>query len=160
MKFLGIDPGSTLIGYAFIEDGNELKALNYGLLKIKEKNPTLKLKELGEKLSEIVKKQEIKVAGVEKLFFAKNKKTAIEVAQARGVIIYTLLKAGLEIIEPTPIQVKSCVAGYGGADKEAVSKMASQILGLKTPVKEDNTADALAIAITTAIQHKQNLISA
>ena len=155
MRVLGIDPGSTLIGYALIEELETLKSIKYGLLEIKEKNPTKRLKEIDSRLSSLIKEEKIDVAGVEKIFFAKNKKTAIEVAQARGVILAVLLRRGIEIIEITPIQIKSSITGSSSADKISVAKMASKILNLKEVVKEDNTADALAIAITTASHYKR-----
>lgn len=155
MIILGIDPGSTLIGFALIEEkGGELKALDYGLIKIKGKELKEKLLELDLEMERLIKKSKPDLLGLEKIFFSKNKKTAIEVAQARGVIAITALKKQQNLIEITPNEVKALVTGYGSSDKEAVAKMASSILGINR-VTEDNTSDALAIAIATSIKAKQ-----
>ncbi|PIR88392.1 MAG: crossover junction endodeoxyribonuclease RuvC [Candidatus Harrisonbacteria bacterium CG10_big_fil_rev_8_21_14_0_10_44_23] len=150
MLILGIDPGSTLIGYGLIEDlGDILKPVDYGVLKIKEKDPIKKINELNKRFGEILKKHRIDQVGVEKLFFSKNKKTAIEVAQAKGAILLLLQQKGMRVYEFTPNQVKQSVTGYGNADKLAVAKMVEKILNIEN-INEDNTADALAVAITTA----------
>ncbi|MDP3880791.1 MAG: crossover junction endodeoxyribonuclease RuvC [bacterium] len=155
MKILGIDPGSTLIGFGLIEEsGSELKVLDYGLIKIKAKEFKEKIYEINKELDGLIKKTSPDLVGLEQIFFAKNKKTAIEVAQARGVIAACVLKQQISLLEITPNEVKSFVAGYGAADKEAVAKMTAAILKMEK-IKEDNTADALAIAIATGIKAKQ-----
>jgi crossover junction endodeoxyribonuclease RuvC len=155
MKILGIDPGSTLIGFGLIEEeGGELKVLDYGLIKIQAKELPDKLLKIGQELDELLNKTKPDLVGLEQLFFAKNKKTAMEVAHARGVIAASILKKQTALLEITPNEVKSFVAGYGVADKTAVAKMTAAILKMEQ-LKEDNTADALAIAIATSIKAKQ-----
>lgn len=154
MRILGIDPGSTLIGYGLVRDEGVFTLEDCGLLRIKEKDPSKKLLEIKNEISKILEKYKPDVVGVEKLFFAKNKKTAIEVAQARGVIVAQALSVQKNLIELTPMQVKSTVVGYGSADKKAVSKITAKILNLKEEINEDNTADAVAIAIASAMEYK------
>ena len=84
---------------------------------------------------------------IEELFFNSNQKTAINVAQARGVILLAAMNRGIRIFEYTPLQVKQAVAGYGRADKKQVQQMVKLLLGLKEVPKPDDTADAVAIAI-------------
>jgi crossover junction endodeoxyribonuclease RuvC len=84
---------------------------------------------------------------VEKLFFTTNQKTAIDVSQARGVILLAAVSNGVEIAEYTPLQVKQSVTGYGKAVKSQVQEMTKRILNLPAIPKPDDTADALAIAI-------------
>jgi crossover junction endodeoxyribonuclease RuvC len=84
---------------------------------------------------------------VEKLFFARNVRTALSVGQARGVVLLALERAGVTLAEYTPLEVKQAVAGYGGADKNQVQQMVRALLGLKTVPQPDDAADALAIAI-------------
>ena len=84
---------------------------------------------------------------VEELFFFKNVKTAIEVGQARGVILLTGVESGLPIDEFTPLQVKQAVTGYGRAEKGQMQKIVAIILGIKEPIKSDDAADALAVAL-------------
>jgi len=151
MKILGIDPGSTLIGFGLIEeDGGTLKMTAVGVLKIAEKDPTKKLLELSHGLNKLLDEHQPELVGLEKLYFSKNKKTALEVSQARGVIANTLLLRGLPILEYGPGQIKMAVTGYGNADKVSVAKMVNYILKLAAEKIDDNASDALAIAITTA----------
>lgn len=153
MKVLGIDPGSTLMGYGIIEknaDGS-LAPLDYGVLKIQEKTIPEKLSALSTALEKLLQKTNPDAAGVEQLFFAKNKKTALEVAQARGVIIIKILERKIPIFEFTPPQVKIAVTGYGLADKIQVATMTAKLLGLPNIKIDDNASDGLAIAIATAI---------
>lgn len=129
--------------------------LSVGVLVMTEKDPTKKLLELSQKLNKLLDECEPELVGLEKLYFSKNKKTALEVSQARGVIANTLLLRGLPILEYGPGQIKMAVTGYGNADKESVAKMAKYILKLPTDKLDDNASDALAIAITTAFGHAQ-----
>jgi crossover junction endodeoxyribonuclease RuvC len=155
MKILGIDPGSTSMGYAIIEaDNNTLKAIHYGTTDIKAKDLIGKLAEIRRQTSELLRSHKPVIAGIEKLFFSVNKKTALEVAQARGVIIITLLEHEIPIVEFTPGQVKIAVANYGSADKLAVRKMVMRLLKLDALSEDDNAADALAVAIATSGQAK------
>jgi crossover junction endodeoxyribonuclease RuvC len=87
---------------------------------------------------------------VEKLYFNTNEKTAIDVSQARGIIVLTGKIAGVPFAEYTPLQVKMSVAGYGKADKVQVTEMTRRLLGLRKVPKPDDAADALAIAICHA----------
>lgn len=150
MRILGIDPGYGRIGWGVIEgDKNSWKLVASGCLETKASTPFLKrLQELRNHLQQVIKKYKPDKAGVEQLFFAKNAKTAMDVGQARGVILVTLFDAGLPIIEATPMQVKQSVVGYGKADKLQIQHMVALQLGLKNKKMQDDMADALAIALT------------
>jgi crossover junction endodeoxyribonuclease RuvC len=151
MKILGIDPGSTSMGYAILEEkAGELSILEYGTSLVKSKELSEKLLQITELLESILKKHKPDVAGVEKLFLAKNKKTAFEVAHARGVIMLTLMRAHIQVHEITPNEVKIAVTNYGGSDKQMVAKMVAKILRVPSLAGDDNAADALAVAIATA----------
>ena len=148
---LGIDPGTSRIGYGVIKkERGALIFLDAGILKVKNPNPQRALLEIKKGLESLIKKWRPDMLAVEKLYFSKNQKTAIEVAQARGVIILAGLEAGIEIREYSPNEIKSGVAGYGFADKKAVAKMVNLIL--RTPRLKiiDDASDALAIAIFAA----------
>ncbi|PIR86852.1 MAG: crossover junction endodeoxyribonuclease RuvC [Candidatus Harrisonbacteria bacterium CG10_big_fil_rev_8_21_14_0_10_49_15] len=151
MKILGIDPGSALMGYGVIKENTDgsLSEQAHGVLVIKAKTIPDKLNLLAHDLRELLKKHQPDIAGVETLFFSKNKKTAFEVAHARGVILLLLLEHNIPIYEYTPGQIKSAVTGYGNADKEMVAKMVRHLLSVKLK-GDDNASDALAVAITTA----------
>lgn len=150
MKILGIDPGTSRIGYGLIEKGRELKLIKYGVIEVKAKKATDKLFEMAGKLSALIEKEKPDIAGVEKLFFAKNQKTALSVSEARGVIIYLLLKKNVEVREVMPREVKLAVTSYGFADKIAVARMVKKILKIDELKGHDDASDALAIAITAA----------
>ena len=144
MIVLGIDPGSKRIGYGLIEKtGGKLKLIEANLL-VHPKN----LLEIKNQVSFLIEKFSPESLAVEKVFFSKNQKTALEVSEARGVIILSALEKNLPIREFTPNEVKSAVAGYGLASKKAVAKMVRLTLNEPTLKVIDDVSDALAIAIT------------
>lgn len=149
MIIVGIDPGYAIVGYGIIEyEGNSYKVLDYGAITTSSKLPFNKrLGLIFEGMSEILDRFPVKEVAIEELFFAKNTKTAIDVAQARGVISLSCELKGIEIFEYTPKQVKQGVCGYGGADKKQVQEMVKRLLNLREVPKPDDIADALAIAI-------------
>lgn len=152
MRILGVDPGTSLIGYGIIDfDGKNWQAVDFGDLKtginIKNADRVLEVFDFFEKL--IKKFQPDKVA-IEALFFFKNAKTVIKVGEIKGVLMLAAAKNGVEVAEFTPLQVKQAVSGYGRADKKQIQRMVKIILGLETEPEPDDTADALALAICCA----------
>lgn len=153
MRILGIDPGSISMGFAVIEEiGSSIKPIVYGSTAIKTKELSEKLLMVRKEVLRLLKEYKPQAVGIEKLFFSKNKKTAFEVAQARGAILVSLTESGLPIYEFTPGEIKLAVTNYGSADKEMVRKMVCRLLALPEIDGDDNAADALAVAITTANQ--------
>lgn len=153
MIILGIDPGTNRVGYGVIEtEPGDLAPIAYGCVDLKsdKENNLLVLKTIYHEVSRLIQKYKPEVVAIEKLFFFKNKKTVIEVAQARGVIALAALEYGALVREFTPLQVKQAVSAYGLADKKAVQKMVKIILKLKDEPKPDDVADALAVAICCA----------
>ncbi len=148
MKVLGIDPGTHRIGYAFLEkEGSEIKVRGFGCLEPQTKgSESERLKEIFQKVHAILKKYRPEILAVEKLYFAKNQKTALSVGEARGVIVLAGAKNHCRILSPTPLQVKQALTGYGRASKQQIQTMIQRILGLKEPPKPDDAADAIAIA--------------
>jgi crossover junction endodeoxyribonuclease RuvC len=148
MIALGIDPGTRRIGYGIVEtDGAELKFIAAGIVEVTASNDISALEETKQGLDRLIKKYKPDVMGIEKLFFAKNTKTALSVAQARGVILLATKERGIRIKEYTPNEVKQGVTGYGFADKKAVAKMVRLILKKDDLKIIDDASDALAIAI-------------
>lgn len=148
MISLGIDPGTRRIGYGIIEkEGNELRYIAAGILKIRSTEDAKALAETKKEMDALIKKYKPKAFAIEKLFFAKNQKTALAVAQARGVILLAARENGLTIQEYTPNEVKLGITGYGFADKNAVLKMVRLILGKNELRVIDDASDALALAI-------------
>ncbi len=157
MIILGIDPGIASCGWAVIEaiKNEKLKIKNCGVIKTPPSETLGKrLVIINLELEKIIQEFRPVAAAVEEIFFAKNVKTAITVSQARGAILLTCAKMGLEICEFTPLQVKQALTGYGQADKNQVGFMVKNILKLKVLPKDDNTVDALAIGICSAHSYK------
>lgn len=152
MRIIGIDPGTATTGFSIIEhDGNKTKLLEYGCIRTAAglaKN--IRLQQIAEDLSTIIKKWKPQAASVEKLFFKKNVKTAISVAEARGVVIQKFTERGLSFHEFTPLEIKLAVCGYGKADKKMVQQMVKMILKMNQIPKPDDAADAIAVALCLA----------
>jgi crossover junction endodeoxyribonuclease RuvC len=131
-----------------MRDG-ELVAVKYGvILTPKDDTAPVRLEMIYDGLRDLIKEYKPETAAVERLFFSRNVTTALAVGQARGVVMLALQKAGIEVFEYTPKEVKNAVAGYGGADKRQVQEMVRALLQLDSIPKPDDAADALAVAIT------------
>jgi len=146
---LGVDPGYGITGFGVIACRRSAPVcLNYGVIRTSSKKDFAnRIKELHTDLQKIIKKYRPSLVSVEKLFFFKNLKTAIDVAQARGVIVLTCVQNNIPLIEYTPLQVKQSICGYGRAEKLQVQKMVKMVLGLPQLPAPDDSADALAIAL-------------
>lgn len=156
MKILGIDPGMAIVGYGFIdvdEEGN-LQLLASGSVQTDKKlDDSKRLLEIYNDLTEIVQTYNPDCASVEQLFFFKNQKTVIPVAEARGVILTVLEKCGIPAYSYTPMEVKQVLTGYGRAEKKEVEQMVKIALNADELPKLDDTVDAIAIAIC----HSRNI---
>lgn len=147
---LGIDPGYGRIGWGVITNsmGSDWQVVNYGCIETDTKKDfSDRLFELHIEVEKIIKKYKPSRMALEDLFFFKNVKTAIKVGQARGAIMLMAVQHKLPIDEFTPLQVKQGITGYGKAEKMQVQKMVATVLGLKTKIKSDDAADALAVAL-------------
>ena len=149
MKILGIDPGMAIVGYGLIETVNDsINLLTSGSIQTDKKLPDSKrLLEIYNDLTTVVQKYQPDCASVEELFFFKNQKTIIPVAEARGVILTFLEKLNIPTYSYTPIQVKQVLTGYGRAEKKEVEQMVRLTLQSDKLPKLDDTVDAIAIAI-------------
>ena len=152
MKILGLDPGYAIVGYGAVEYNNSsFVPICYGAIRTKAGDIFEKrLLSIYEELKKILQNISPDAVAIEKLFFTSNQKTAIDVAQARGVITLCATKLQVPIFEYTPLQVKQSVVGYGKAEKSQVMEMTRIILSLKEIPKPDDAADALAVAICHA----------
>lgn len=149
MIILGIDPGYAIVGYGIVKyEGNKFTPIHYGAVTTPADMPFVKrLDKIFNDLTEILDKYNVDAMSIEKLFFNTNTTTAIDVAQARGVIVLAAERHGVEVFEYTPLQVKQAVTGYGRAEKKQIQEMTRIMLGLQAVPKPDDTADALALAI-------------
>ena len=156
MIILGIDPGSTRAGYGIIDfSKNKSVYIDGGIVSVDSKDKNTRLVELERYFERIIKKYKPEVAGVERLYFVKNQKTGLEVAQSRGVLLLSVAKRGLPIFEFTPNEIKQGITGYGSADKIAVTKMVRQILKIGDIKQPDDAYDALAIALMAGYKNQQ-----
>lgn len=151
-RVLGIDPGFGRMGWGVVEKRNgDWKHVAHGCIETDKKAKFIdRLQEIHNDLTKIIAKYQPTNSAVEDLFFYKNAKTAIQVGQARGVILLTLNQAGLPIDEYTPLQVKQSMTGYGRAEKGQMQKIVQVHLQMKEKITQDDAADALAIALTCA----------
>ncbi len=149
MIVLGIDPGYGRVGYGVINySKNKYKVLEYGSITTPATDDIPKrLCKIADDLLDVINRYDIECSAIEELFFNTNTKTAINVAQARGVILTVLQKSNIKIFEYTPLEVKQALVGYGRADKIQIKNMVKSFLGLENMPKLDDTTDALAIAI-------------
>ncbi len=149
MIVLGIDPGYAIVGYGVVEcRAGRFRPLEHGAIVTKAGIPfPRRLETIADALDRVLTAYPVDAVSIEKLYFQNNQKTAIGVAEARGVILLSCQRAGVEIFEYTPLQVKSAVTGYGQAPKRQVMEMTRRLLGLREIPKPDDTADALALAI-------------
>lgn len=150
MRILGIDPGYAIVGYGVLDYyKGQFSVVGFGAITTgADMDFNKRLKVIFEDMTEIIETYKPDEMGVEKLFFNTNEKTAIDVAQARGVTLLPAIIRNIPIYEYTPLQVKCSIVGYGRAEKKQVQEMTRTMLKLKKIIKPDDTADAVAIAIT------------
>lgn len=149
MRILGIDPGYAIVGFGVLDyDGVRFSVVKYGAITTQAGDPfDRRLAEIYDDMCSVIDLYKPDCMSIERLYFANNKTTGIDVAQARGVIMLAAAQRKLAIFEYTPLQVKQAVVGYGRAEKHQVQEMVKNILGLKEVPKPDDTADAVALAI-------------
>ena len=151
MIILGIDPGFERLGIAILEkEKNQKEHVVFSecfKTSAKLEFPE-RLQLIGEQVEKIIKKYKPDVLAIETLFLTTNHKTVMNVAEARGVVIYEAKKAGLKIFEASPPQIKIATTGYGKADKEQVMRMVKLLVDIDKNKKSDDELDAIAIALT------------
>ena len=152
MIILGIDPGYAIVGIGVIEyKGGALRYIKHGAITTPAGMETVeRLKIIFNEINMILDEYKPDAVAIEELFFNSNQKTAIMVAQARGVLLVAAANKNIPLFEYTPLQVKQSLTGYGRADKKQIQTMVKMLLGLNAIPKPDDAADALAIAISHA----------
>lgn len=160
MRILGIDPGIGRTGWGVIEvESGKLRVEKYGCFETAPKSPIeTRLASIFEFVGSLIQEYNPEELAVEELFFNTNVTTALQVGQARGVVLLAAAQNGLTISSYTPLQVKMAVTGYGRAEKAQIGKMVKTILKLESVPKPDDTADALAVAVTHALSRKMKNI--
>lgn len=152
MKILGIDPGFERLGIAILEKnsrGEKERVLFSECFKTSAKLEfSERLRLIGKEIKKIIKKYKPEILAIETLFLTTNQKTAMRVAETRGVVIYEAIQAGLKIFEASPPQIKMAITSYGKADKGQVMKMVKMLVEIDNSKKSDDELDAIAIALT------------
>lgn len=159
MRIIGIDPGYAIVGFGVIEYNKaSFRAIQYGAVTTPaDMDFNSRLKVIYDDVSYILNSFKPEYLAIERLYFTTNQKTAIDVAEARGVILLAARQREIPIFEYTPLQVKQSVTGYGKAIKKQVQEMTKRILNLPEIPKPDDTADALAIAVCHAHSYNSRL---
>jgi crossover junction endodeoxyribonuclease RuvC len=149
---LGIDPGTAALGYGIVEASRgALREIHHGCLETSADSALPeRLLAIHGLVDSLIGTHAPDVLAVERLFFSRNVQTAFGVGQARGVVLLTAAQHGVPVVEATPNEVKSAIAGYGAADKEQVQRMVQVVLGMADRPRPDDAADALAIAVWAA----------
>lgn len=157
---LGIDPGSTTVWYAIMEKAKTPNLVDYGVIHTTPKlDIPLKLLEIGTDMKELIDKYRPDAIVVEKIFFAKNLKTWIDVSQCRGVIIYEAMRAWVTVLEFTPLEVKKAITWNGQANKKQMQLAIKMLLRLEQIPKPDDAADAIGMAYMGILQYRTKSIT-
>lgn len=159
MRIIGIDPGYAIVGFGIIEYNRaSFSTVQYGAITTPaDMDFNSRLKVIYDDLCSVLDSFKPDFLAIEKLYFTSNQKTAIAVAEARGVTLLAARQRDIPIYEYTPLQVKQSVTGYGKAIKKQVQEMTKRILSLPEIPKPDDTADALAIAVCHAHSYNSRL---
>lgn len=152
MIILGIDPGFSRLGYAIIDTnkGNS-KVIDCACFETSPRLEYIKrLTLVADKVKELISQYKPQFLAIERIFFTQNQKTALQIAEVRGILLYLAASSGIPTCEYTPLEIKMALCGYGKATKEQVQKMLKILLNISFLPKEDDASDALAISLTCA----------
>jgi crossover junction endodeoxyribonuclease RuvC len=149
VRVLGVDPGSDTTGYGVIDsDGRHYDLVEYaGIRGPKHLSFPQRLLAISRKLEEVIERLSPQACAVEDTFYAVNVKSALKLGQARGAVLVAAARAGVEVFEYSPLEIKSALVGYGRAEKHQVQEMVRVLLGMKDVPEPLDASDALAVAI-------------
>lgn len=148
-EVLAIDPGFGRLGYAVLTNGHTQRIVRAGCIETPANHEYRdRLAGIGKRLTNLIDAHQPESMALEKIFFAKNQKTAIKIAEVRGLILYLAITKGLKVFEFTPLEVKTAVCSYGRADKTQISTMVKSILKTDSLPESDDAIDAIAIGLT------------
>ena len=161
MIILGLDPGLATTGYGIIDvEGNKFSLIKYGTIITSPKDTlSQRIKQIYQECTSLLSIHNPSIVAIESLFFSRNTKTALIVAQARGILLLCAENYNKPIYEYPPPQIKLGICGYGKATKQQIQYMTKQLLNLTQIPKPDDAADALGIAICHAHSHKIHCLS-
>lgn len=154
---LGLDPGTTRIGYGLVSLGTPPELIDCGILKVKRGDRNRRLYGAVKHLKELITKYKPSVVALEKLFFVKNQKTGLQVSEMRGALLYAIYSENLPAVEYGPKEIKKNITGDGNADKLAVAKMVKLTFQNKAISGPDDVTDAIAVALTALYDLRNKL---
>ncbi len=156
MRIIGIDPGVAITGYGVVDEvnGSFLRADSGCIRTSQDLPPAARLEQIFHRIMTLIGDFKPQAIALEKLFFNKNTRTALQVGEARGIVMLAAALSKVELFEYTPLQVKQAVAGYGRAEKGQVQRMVELLLQLPQKPAADDEADALAVALCH-LQHRR-----
>lgn len=145
-RILAVDPGYERLGIAVLEGD---KLIFSECFKTKKEEPhSVRLKQIGDRLQEVISKYSPEIFAIEKLFWGTNQKTALLVSETRGVLLYVATKNSLVVREYRPTEIKIAVTGYGRSTKNQIMSMVPKIIKIDKKITSDDEFDAIATAIT------------
>jgi len=156
MIVLGIDPGYAKLGCSVVKKFKDSYEIIESLL-IETKPGDAHEKRIlfiGNAVQKIIFKHQPQALSIEKIFFSTNQKTAIKVSEIKGAVMFLAATNNIPCFEFTPLEIKMALCGYGKADKKQIQEMVKIILNLKTPPKQDDVADSIAVALTCFLTKK------
>lgn len=161
MIILGVDPGTATTGFSIIKDEKgKQELLDFGVVSTsKMLGSEVRLKNLFDDLTKIIKKWKPEEMAVELLFFNSNAKTVLAVGEAKGVVKLAGAKSKLSVFEYTPLQVKMALTGYGRAEKSQVGKTVQKTFKLRSIPKPDDAADAVAIGLCHCYSRRLRIVN-
>jgi crossover junction endodeoxyribonuclease RuvC len=150
MRILGIDPGFDRIGVAIVEKESGSETLVYSTCIVTNRADTFvdRLVTIATELRVLIEEYHPNTCAIETLLFAANKKTAMQVSEARGAILLVAREASLDILEYSPLQIKTAITGYGKAEKSQVDMMVRQLVAVPEGKRIDDEMDAIAVGLT------------
>lgn len=150
MIILGIDPGYDRLGLAVIKKDNPKEKILFSTcVQTAKKDAFIKrLNQVVESTNKIIDKWQPQVMVLETILFSKNQKTALQIAEVRGALLYLASLKNLPVAEYNPLQVKQTICGFGGSDKKQITEMVKKLIEIKTIKTTDDEYDAIAIALT------------
>jgi crossover junction endodeoxyribonuclease RuvC len=156
LRVLGIDPGTASTGFGVVESASQrLSAVCGGVISTRSDAPLeRRLAEISASLGDLLDEHRPAALSIEEVYFGRNVRSAFAVGQARGAVLAVAGARGVPCFSYTPQAVKLAVCGSGAAAKDQVQRMVGALLGLAEPPKSDHAADALALAICHAHQHR------
>ncbi len=158
MRILGIDPGFERLGIAILDKERGAKKEAVIFSECFKTSAKLEFAErlclIGDEVKKVIKKYKPEMLAIETLFLTNNQKTVMHVAEARGVVIYEAVNAGLKVFEASPPQIKMATTGYGRSDKTQINKMVKILVDIDNSIASDDELDAIAIALTCLAHHR------